>query len=41
MTSLPCSSAQAAVISEPDLSEASITTTARDRPLIRRLRIGK
>ncbi len=41
ITSRPCSSAQAAVISEPDFSLASITTTARDSPLIRRLRIGK
>ncbi len=41
MTSRPCSAAQPAVISEPDLSDASITTTARDSPLISRLRIGK
>ena len=41
MTSRPCSSAHAAVMSDPDFSDASITTTARDRPLIRRLRMRK
>ena len=40
-TSRPCSSAQRAVISEPLFSPASMTTTARDRPLMMRLRSGK
>ena len=37
----PCSSAHRAVMSEPLFSPASITTTARDNPLMIRLRRGK
>ena len=40
-TSRPCSSAQRAVMSDPLFSPASTTTTARDRPLMMRLRSGK
>ena len=40
-TSRPCSPAQRAVISEPDDSVASTTSTPRARPLISRLRRGK
>ncbi len=40
-TSRPCSSAQRAVMSDPLFSPASMTTTARDRPLMMRLRSGK
>ena len=40
-TSLPCSSASSAVISEPDFMGASATTTPRLRPLMIRLRRGK
>ena len=41
MTSRPCSSAHPAVMSDPDFSEASITTTASESPLIRRFLSGK
>ena len=40
-TSLPCSTASRAVISEPDCRAASTTSVARDRPEISRLRWGK
>ena len=40
-TSRPCSSAHRAVMSDPLFSPASMTTTARDRPLMMRLRNGK
>ena len=40
-TSRPCSAASRAVISEPDFSSASTTTTASERPEISRLRRGK
>ena len=40
-TSLPCSSANRAVVKEPDLSAVSMTTTALVRPEIIRLRRGK
>ena len=41
MTSLPCSRAHEAVISEPDWSDASMTTTPDESRLIKRFRIGK
>ena len=40
-TSLPCSAASRAVISEPDCSAASTTSVPRDRPAMMRLRLGK
>ena len=40
-TSRPCSAASRAVMSEPDDSVASTTSTPRARPLMRRLRRGK
>ena len=40
-TSLPCSSAKRAVISEPDLRAASTTTTPSASPDTMRLRRGK
>ena len=40
-TSRPCSPARRAVMSEPDDSVASTTSTPRARPLMRRLRRGK
>ena len=40
-TSRPCSAASRAVISEPERSSASTTTTPRDRPEMMRLRRGK
>ena len=40
-TSRPCSAARRAVISEPERSSASTTTTASDRPEMIRLRRGK
>ena len=41
MTSLFCSNAVRAEISDPERSAASITTTPSDRPVIMRLRLGK
>ena len=40
-TSLPCSRAKSAVISDPLVNVASITRTAHDNPLMMRLRAGK
>ena len=41
MTSRPCSAAQRAVMSDPLRSLASTTTTATERPLMIRFRLGK
>ena len=41
ITSRPCSAAMRAVIIDPDLNAASITTIPRDSPEMMRLRLGK